>query len=129
MNLIASIFTHTLFMKYNRKAILNLTRKLVKEGHLKRGFFDSPRTLYETLSVYPYNGKGLMMSPSEWIQSGHHDYYIITKSIIDKRTNLEGVIEGYLKDHEISRIPEELAMRPWRTIGRAFNQFNPRISK
>lgn len=116
-------------MKYNRKVILNLTRKLVKEGHLKRAFFDSPRTLYETLSVYPYNGKGLMMAPSEWIQSGNHDYYIITKSIIDKKTNLEGVIEGYLKNHDIARIPEELAMRPWRTIGRAFNHFKSEILK
>jgi len=70
-----------------RGLVLGITRSLVKEGSLKRAFFDSPRTLYETLSVYPYNGKGLMVAPSEWIRAGRQGYYVITKSVIDKKAS------------------------------------------
>jgi hypothetical protein len=126
----------SLVLQRVRDNVLQCTRSLVKSNCIKRAFFDSPRTIYETLSVYPYSGRGLVVTPSEWLCGSN--CYVITNSTIDKGTNLHGNVEGifvedrttlsmlshkqFINPKEIPQsINNVLALKPWRVLGRVYN--------
>ena len=99
-----------------------LVSELAQTGYLRKAYFDTPRTLYQVLSVFILHGTGLRVAPLTWKDR----YYVITKASLDQ-SQCDGTITGYLVNPKRQQLGQEgplersFALASWTVVGREFD--------